>query len=153
MKIKGPLSEVTVDDSGIHIHYRVMTGKGDKTIPFSQVVAVQVKKRGVVSNGYIYFQTIGSTGTGNKRYSRGRDIEKDDNTVIFNGLFSSKKNYETALQIRDYITKKQNSIYQQQVQQMAPSSSDEILKLKQLLDMGAITNEEFEAKKKQLLNL
>ena len=35
----------------------------------------------------------------------------------------------------------------------APSSLDEILKLKQLLDLGAITQEEFDAKKKQLLGL
>lgn len=44
------------------------------------------------------------------------------------------------------------------VQQAAPqpataSVADEILKFKQLLDMGAITQEEFEAKKKQLLGL
>jgi hypothetical protein len=44
------------------------------------------------------------------------------------------------------------------VQQAAPqaataSAADEILKFKQLLDMGAITQEEFDAKKKQLLGL
>lgn len=33
------------------------------------------------------------------------------------------------------------------------SVSDEILKLKNLLDVGALTQEEFDAKKKQLLNL
>lgn len=33
------------------------------------------------------------------------------------------------------------------------SASGEILKLKQLLDMGAITQEEFDSKKKELLNL
>ena len=33
------------------------------------------------------------------------------------------------------------------------SSLDEIKKLKELLDMNAITQEEFEAKKKELLNL
>lgn len=35
----------------------------------------------------------------------------------------------------------------------APSPLDEIKKLKELLDIGAITQEEFEAKKKQLLGL
>lgn len=35
----------------------------------------------------------------------------------------------------------------------APSAMDEIKKLKELLDMGAITQEEFDAKKKQLLGL
>ena len=34
-----------------------------------------------------------------------------------------------------------------------PSAADEILKYKQLLDMGAITQEEFDIKKKQLLEL
>lgn len=33
------------------------------------------------------------------------------------------------------------------------SSADELLKFKQLLDMGAITQEEFDVKKKQLLGL
>lgn len=42
----------------------------------------------------------------------------------------------------------------QQTQQMqAVSSADEILKYKQLLDMGAITQEEYETKKQQLLEL
>lgn len=35
----------------------------------------------------------------------------------------------------------------------APSPADEILKYKHLLDCGAITQQEFDAKKKQLLNL
>lgn len=38
-------------------------------------------------------------------------------------------------------------------QTMNPSPADELLKYKQLLDCGAITQEEFDAKKKQLLNL
>ena len=33
------------------------------------------------------------------------------------------------------------------------SAADEIRKYKELLDMGAITQEEYDAKKKQLLNL
>ena len=33
------------------------------------------------------------------------------------------------------------------------SAADEILKYKQLLDLGALTQEEFDAKKKQLLAL
>jgi hypothetical protein len=41
-----------------------------------------------------------------------------------------------------------------QSQKIPPiSTADEILKFKQLFDIGAITQEEFEAKKKQLLEL
>lgn len=36
---------------------------------------------------------------------------------------------------------------------VAPSAADEIIKFKQLLDNGVITQEEFDAKKKQLLGL
>ena len=41
------------------------------------------------------------------------------------------------------------------VQQAIPqiSVADEILKFKNLLDMGAITQDEFDAKKKELLSL
>lgn len=39
------------------------------------------------------------------------------------------------------------------VQTSSPSAADEIMKFKQLLDCGAITQEEFDAKKKQLLGL
>ena len=39
------------------------------------------------------------------------------------------------------------------VQTSSPSVADEIMKFKQLLDCGAITQEEFNAKKKQLLGL
>jgi predicted Zn-dependent peptidase len=42
---------------------------------------------------------------------------------------------------------------QPQVQIQQNSSADEILKYKNLLDMGVITQEEFEQKKKQLLGL
>ena len=36
---------------------------------------------------------------------------------------------------------------------VAPSAADELLKFKQLLDMGAITEAEYNAKKSQLLGL
>ena len=41
----------------------------------------------------------------------------------------------------------------QPVVQQAVSTADELKKFKELLDMGVITQEEFDAKKKQLLGL
>lgn len=43
--------------------------------------------------------------------------------------------------------------FKQEQQTVITSSADEILKFKKLLDEGIITKEEFEIKKKQLLNL
>ena len=40
-----------------------------------------------------------------------------------------------------------------QAQSSSVSVADEIKKFKELLDIGAITQEEFDAKKKELLNL
>lgn len=55
--------------------------------------------------------------------------------------------YEISSIIDDY----KNNAPKTTVQQI--SSADELLKFKELLDLGAISNEEFEAKKKQILGL
>lgn len=58
------------------------------------------------------------------------------------------KVYQKLIELKEEIDKKQNAT-------TAPNSSaaDEILKYKNLLDMAVITQEEFDAKKKQLLGL
>ena len=141
-ELDGRLKHLVVDETGIHIHYAKAMMKGDKTIPFGQVVAVQVKKPGL-TNGYIYFQTVGATGT----KGAPKDIMTDDNSVVFNG----KDKYDAALDIKAYVEQMQSA-----PAQAAPapvSAADEITKFKALLDAGAITQEEFDAKKKQLLGL
>ena len=54
----------------------------------------------------------------------------------------------------DFNTLEQQQSYKNQPVAAAPvSAADEIKKFKELLDIGAITQEEFDAKKKQLLGL
>ena len=53
-------------------------------------------------------------------------------------------------QIKEYI---ENYIHKRSTGSATSSNLDEIRTLKELLDIGAITDEEFEAKKAQLLNL
>lgn len=144
MQLKGRMKILTVDNYGIHIKFNKMMGKGEKTIPFNQIVSIEVKKPGFL-NGYIYFQTIGSTGT--RRQNNPHDMAMDDNSVQFN----SKANYDIALYIKSYFEQWQVSWLNQKETSM--SNADEIMKYKQLLDGGAITQEEFDAKKKQLLGL
>lgn len=58
---------------------------------------------------------------------------------------------EIALYIKDRISKiKSNN---KAGMTLNPTPADEILKYKKLLDIGAITSDEYDAKKKQLLNL
>ena len=56
--------------------------------------------------------------------------------------------------IQNNIQNTQNNFAAPNPQQNLPpvSVADELLKFKQLLDMGAITQDEFDAKKRELLN-
>lgn len=119
--------------------------KGTKTIPISAIKTIQVKKTGL-TQGYIQFGVLG--GVENRGGLQAANY--DENTVTF----GNAKDNKTATQIKEYIenlmynnSKTKSNIVQ------ATSDADELLKFKKLLDDGVITQEEFDAKKKQLLGL
>ena len=66
-------------------------------------------------------------------------------------MFDGKENYNIALEIKEYIDNYAGINQNKSDNQL--SDVDEILKYKKLLDENVITKEEFETKKKQLLNL
>lgn len=121
--------------------------KGDKTVYYEDITAVQFKQAGITA-GHIQFSIHG----GNE--SRGGVLAAagDENTITV----TNSKNIE-AQKVVDHINKKLKELKKSQntttnvVQQI--SVADELKKFKELLDMGIITQEEFEAKKKQLLGL
>lgn len=132
----------TVEVSGSIISINESITRKQKTIPINSVISVQIKKPGLIG-GYLYFQTVG--GLNNSSMKTVNDFIKDENAIVLN----SKKKYEVALQIKEYVQKMQSST--NSINQV--SSADELIKYKGLLDQGVITQEEFELKKKQLLNL
>lgn len=74
--------------------------------------------------------------------------------------FIYKTNYKMAQQILSTLAliqkdneERRKELYSDDSKNTMASSADEILKFKALLDGGVITQEEFDAKKKQLLNL
>ncbi len=75
------------------------------------------------------------------------------------GGFVYKNNKEFAQQIVSLLTviadsqANETGSTDQRQQNTSPSAADELLKFKQLLDMGAISQNEFDAKKKELLGL
>ncbi|MBR5601424.1 MAG: SHOCT domain-containing protein, partial [Clostridia bacterium] len=81
----------------------------------------------------------------------------NDNKGIWAGRNSqafSRAQFKDADRIKDYVEKanqSRNPAGQIVTQQLSPA--DELKKFKELLDMGIITQEEFDAKKKQLLGL
>ena len=117
---------------------------GNKTIPISSIQSVQFKEGTAFFNGFIQFGILGGT------EARGgiSTAVHDENTVFFKKHLNAevKKIKEF---IEDRIFNKVNS--NQSIEGI--SVADEIIKYKQLLDNGIITQEEFDAKKKELLNL
>lgn len=78
-------------------------------------------------------------------------VETKKASMLYKSAYTSAQNIMSVLQVICENNSKEQEIAQQPIQ--GNSSADEIMKFKQLLDQGIITQEEFETKKKQLLNL
>ncbi|MCP1324639.1 DUF4429 domain-containing protein [Bacillus sp. S0628] len=116
---------------------------GEKTIDINNMTGIQIKKANFFTNGYIQFIFMGS-----QESKRGvMAAATDENTVMF-----TKREQKMAEEIKEYI---ESILVNKSKTQVAASVSgaDEILKYKELLDQGVITEEEFRAKKKQLLGI
>lgn len=119
---------------------------GSKTIPISSIQNIQLKKAGSFFNGFIQFGVLG----GVEKHGGISSAVGDENSVVF-----LPECNDTASKIKEYI---ENEIVSRNAKntgtiQSQFSAADEIMKLKNLLDMGVLTQEEFDAKKKQLLSL
>lgn len=117
---------------------------GEKTIDIYNMSGVQMKEAGSVTSGYLQFIFMGSKENKGGLFA----ATKDENTIMF-----IKKEQDMANEIKAYIENilaNKNSSTGPQVQ---TGSADEIRKFKELLDEGIITEEEFAAKKKELLGI
>ena len=112
--------------------------RGDKTIPYSSIVAVQLKKAGITA-GYLQLTLKGGS------EAKGGLLQSatDENTVNFHS--GKNKIFDEANElIKKYISTGH---------QKAKSSLDDLEKLAALKEKGIITQEEFDAKKKLILGL
>lgn len=143
---------IDVDELGITIRRKGMLNlmnqglKGEKTIPFSSISAVQLKKPGITS-GYIQFSVLG----GNESKGGVTAAVKDENSVMIAG----QDEYDAMLELKSYIEKKilERNTPQQASQENSKSPVEQVKELKELLDMEIITQEEFDLKKKELLGI
>ena len=141
---------ISVDEKFVEISQKsLLQGTNSKKIPINRISSVEVKKPDWITTGYIQIAEIGSNQ--NKSFTTGAyQAALDENSV----LFQSSSDYETALKIKEFIeTQMANESSGKTVIQNQVSAADEILKLKSLLESGILTQEEFDAKKKQLLNI
>lgn len=140
------------DHSIIIRHFGILGQPGSTTeIPLNQIIKVSIirEPRGNFSPGVIEIKIAGgldeivhltpflSVGSGNC-------------IKLFYDTAYQKAAWDLQQHIISYQSPKQNTA---QTPAAVPSPADEIRKYKELLDMGAITQDEFELKKKQLLGL
>lgn len=144
IKILGVSEDLEVFEDRLIITPRGVLGfltkglKGSKEIPFSSITAVQFKDAGLLFSGYIQF-----TIPGGKESSGGLwAATSDENTVMF-AKDVSQEMQKAKVFIQERIGRT--------TLVTAPSLADEIMKLKNLKDNGAITDEEFNVMKMNLL--
>lgn len=138
---------LTVDEYNVKIQPKGFSNfinkggsKGEKSIPIKSITAIQFKEPGFTT-GYIQFAYSGSSET------KGGSISavKDENSVTF-----AKKELSQAKELVDLIESYRHT---ESTSTSSISAADELKKYKELLDDGILTQEEFDAKKKQLLNI
>ncbi|MBC6972973.1 SHOCT domain-containing protein [Bacillus sp. Xin] len=118
--------------------------KGDKDIQIKQLSSIQFKPAGTFTNGYIQF-----TFSGGKEDKGGLfDATKDENTIMFN-----KKQQPNFIKVKALIEQKMDELHSPAPIHAPVDVADQIKKLADLRDSGILTNEEFDAKKKQLLGI
>ncbi|MDM5248803.1 MULTISPECIES: DUF4429 domain-containing protein [unclassified Lysinibacillus] len=140
---------VTVDDYNVKIQPKGFSNfinkggsKGEKSIPIKSITAIQFKEPGLTT-GYVQFAYSGSSETKGGTMA----AVKDENTITF-----VKKELKQAREMVDLIESKRQT-ESTPSKNSSVSAADEILKMKELLDAGILTQDEFDTKKKQLLGI
>ena len=118
---------------------------GDKKYYYSDLTAVQFREPGKITDGYLEFEYPGS-----------RSGKNDNSYASENSITFGKAHTPLMREIYTFIDKRihdsKHSV-SAAPQPQTVSAADELKKYKELLDMGVITQEEFDAKKKQVLGL
>lgn len=118
---------------------------GEKTIYYMDCIGVQFKKSGL-QIGYLQLET--ASGLMNNRQSN----FFNENSFTFD---TTKVSNDKMEEVASYVKKKveEAKAAKNAPVQAAISPAEELKKFKELLDMGVISQEEFDAKKKQVLGL
>ena len=147
MEAKGINGQIELLDDKIRIKrkgflsFATQGFKGDKDILISSISSIQFKRAGLLTNGYIQFAFMGG------REAKGGVLQatQDENTVMFkSGQQKAFDAIKQAIEEKMAAPGKGGN---------APSNLDELEKLDSLRKRGVVTEEEFNAKKRQLLGI
>lgn len=138
--------------NGFTMHARggniiVESKRKEETYPISKIQSFALKEPRALSPGTITFRTAQAASTGiGLGFGVSAAIGAEQN------FFFAKADLEVALQLRDYVSTFDVESAAQPAGTVV-SVVDEIRGLKGLLDEGILTQEEFDAKKRQLLGI
>jgi len=144
---------VKADDTGLTISRKGLSNAmnlgltGAKKILYRSITAVQYKQDGAITSGYLQFSVLG----GNESTGGLSAATKDENSILF-----VKKDRETILALKALVEERVEEVHAQQtapVFHVTKSPAEKIKEFKDLLDAGVISQEEFDRKKMQLLEL
>jgi len=116
---------------------------GAREIQIDQISSINFKPAGNFANGYIQFTFLGGT----QVKSGIQEASRDENAVIF-----LKKHQTDFEKIKDAVEEKIRDFKAKDVSKPT-MGLDDLSKLAELKNKGIITEEEFQAKKKQILGL
>lgn len=149
MLFKGRNGQVETDKNGITISRKGLWGvilhafKGEKRIPYASISAIQFRPAGLFTVGYIQFTVLGGV------EGRGAlfNAAKDENSVLFERGQQDKDFRKLRAMVEEACEEYRNPV----VSSPNASIADEIAKLADLRDRGALTDTEFLERKEHLL--
>ena len=133
--------KVVIEHHGV-LGFLIQGLSGGKIIPIHSIKSVQFREASPWVNGFIQFGISG----GIEKQGGILNAAGDENSVIF---YENKN--EEALEIKDFIERKINHPYEEKTAPNHFSVADEIIKLKNLMTQGLISESEFEQQKRKLL--
>ena len=121
---------------------RTTFGKGEKRIPVRSLSAVQLKQPGGLTNGFIQFTIAGGRESSARKGNRTVAAANDENSVLF-----TKAQQAVFAELRDAI----NEALANPEGSAGPDLAGQLQKLAALRDQGVLTEDEFAAKKADIL--
>ncbi len=153
------LGKLTAYDNYVEIYpmYLTTLGKQKRQIYYSNISAITFSPPNITRNGYFQFIIPGEEALNINPLKFALDknlkkaVENDPNVLLTK--YTSNKNFIKECQDFVDLLNGKIGVKSSPVLQPVSDNLDQIKKLKDLLDCGAITQSEFDEKKKQLLGI
>lgn len=140
MFLKGVNGSIELCKDHVIIKKGILFGNSIRTVYLTDVIGVQYKKSGI-TRGHIEIITSGD--------KNDKKSIVDQPTIVLLKMGQDKEALEIKRQIDDVVMQVKKS---KDIKHLV-SEADELLKFKSMLDKGVITEEEYNNKKKQILDL